>query len=235
MPLDVGLEIQRRRAESGAYNRWIVDELKPFVGRRVLDVGCGTGNILEFFLDRERAIGIDIGREFIDIARDRFGDRPGFSAEVVDIADPAALEHLGVERIDTIICVNVLEHIEHDGAALRNMNRLLVPGGRVVLFVPALSFLHGTMDEVDGHYRRYTKRTLRAVLTDAGFGVEEAHYMNLPGSIAWFVDGKILRKRFVPASHDGFFQKIVPRIAAVERKVRPPFGLSLLMVGRRGN
>jgi SAM-dependent methyltransferase len=234
MPLDVGLEIQRRRAELGAYNRWIVEELDPYVGARVLDVGCGTGNILEFFLDRDLVVGIDIGPEFVDKARDRFGDRLNFRAQVGDISDPGIVAALSGDPFDSIICVNVLEHIEDDVSALSHMAQLLIPGGRVVLFVPALRFLHGTMDEVDGHYRRYTKRTLRAGFAHAGLDLEEVHYMNLPGMVAWFIDGRILRRRFVPASHDGAFQKLVPRIAAVERKVRPPVGLSLLAVGRRG-
>ena len=89
MPLDVGLEIQRRRAELGAYNRWIVAELSPFVGRSVLDVGCGTGNLLEFFLDRDRVMGIDIGDDFIELARKRFADRPNLRVEVGDITDPS--------------------------------------------------------------------------------------------------------------------------------------------------
>lgn len=232
MPLDVGLEIQRRRAEMGAYNAWIVDELRPYVGRQVLDVGCCTGNILAHFLDRERVIGIDIGEEFIAEARHRFGDRSNFRAEVADVTDPG-MPTLVKEPIDTVICVNVLEHIEDDAGALRNMNRVLEPGGRVLLFVPAHPFLHGTMDEVDGHHRRYSKADLRRKLESASFSVEAAHHMNLPGMIAWFIDGKLLRRRYVPASHDGLFQRLVPRIAAVERRFRPPAGLSLVMVGRR--
>ena len=200
----------------------------------MLDVGCGTGNILEFFLDRERAVGLDVGPEFIDEARARFGDRTNFRAEVGDISDPACAQLLTGERFDTVICVNTLEHIEDDALSLSNMFGLLPPGGRVVLFVPALPALHGSMDEVDGHHRRYTKATLGAALTAAGFDIEHMHYMNLPGMIAWFIDGRILKRRFVPPSHDGLFQRLVPKIAALEKKLRPPVGLSLLAVGRRG-
>lgn len=232
MPLDVGLEIQARRAESGAYNRWIIENLHPYVGERVLDVGCGTGNILKYFLDRERVVGIDVGEEFIDKARERFGDRANFRAEVTDISDAGVVELVG-ETFDTIMCVNVLEHIENDELALEHMNEILSPGGRLLLFVPAHPFLHGSMDEVDGHHRRYTKTTLGTKLAGAGFSIEARHYMNLPGAIAWFIDGRVLRRSFVPATHDGLFQRMVPRIAAVERKMRPPLGLSLVMVGRK--
>ena len=233
MPLDVGVAIQRRRAELGAYNRWIVDEIRPYIGHRVVDVGCGTGNILEFLLDRDRVVGIDIGDEFIELARSRFGDLPNVDLHVADIADVSTLGTLSGERFDSVVCVNVLEHIERDLTALHNMGGLLEPGGRVVLFVPALPFLHGTMDEVDGHHRRYTKRSLSDAFNGAGFIVERMYYMNLPGMFAWFLDARILRRRFVPASHDGLFQKIVPRIAAIERRIRPPLGLSLLAVGKR--
>ena len=193
MPLDVGLEIQRRRAELGAYNRWIVDELDPYVGRRVVDVGCGTGNILEFFLDRDLVIGLDVGEEFVELAATRFAAHDNFRAEVADITDPS-VGSLARDGIDTIICVNVLEHIADDVGALRNMAQILGEGGRVVLFVPALQALHGTMDEVDGHHRRYSKRTVRAAVQAAGFGIEEIHYMNFPGMIAWFIDGRILKR-----------------------------------------
>jgi len=232
MPLDVGLEIQRRRAELGAYNRWIVDELAPYVGRSVLDIGCGTGNLLEFFLDRDRVVGIDIGEEFVELAGKRFADRENLRVEVADITDPACVSLVG-ETFDTIICVNVLEHISNDSLALAHMNQLLDPGGRALLFVPALPLLHGSMDEVDGHYRRYTRRSLRSRMTEAGFTIEQSHYMNFPGMLAWFLDAKVLRRKFVPASHDGLFQRMVPRIAAVERRIRPPVGLSLVVVGRK--
>ena len=77
------------------------------------------------------------------------------------------------------------------------------------------------------------RRAWAARMNEAGFTIEEAHYMNLPGMIAWFIDAKVLRRKFVPPSHDGLFQRMVPRIAAVERKIRPPVGLSLVVVGRK--
>ncbi|HYI45271.1 MAG TPA: methyltransferase [Actinomycetota bacterium] len=228
----LGLEIQQRLEQVDRYNEWIVEQFRPFIGDRIVDVGCAIGNITKQFIDRELVIGIDVAREFIDEMRARFGDRPNFRAELIDIADPKIME-LADEKIDTIVCANVLEHIEDDGRALTHIQEILVPGGRLLLLVPAFRFLFGTMDVADDHFRRYTKPLVQARLQRAGFEIERLYYMNMVGTLGWFVNGRILKRQIVSNSQYSLYNKIVPVLAKIENRVRPPFGLSVIAVARK--
>lgn len=228
----LSLEIQGRLSEVDRYNEWIYEQFRPLIGKRILDVGCAIGNITRYYLDRELVVGIDVVEEFINKVQERFADRPNFKVLLVDIADSAVLS-LASEKIDTIICVNVLEHVEDDILALNNMKQVLVAGGRLLLLVPAFKFLYGTMDIADNHYRRYHKQMLRDRLLETGFVVESQYYMNLIGMLGWFLNGKILRNEIIESSHYSFYNKIVPVIAKMEGLVHPPFGLSLISVARK--
>jgi SAM-dependent methyltransferase len=228
----LSLEIQRRLGEVDNYNRWIFEQLAPYVGERVLDVGSALGNITELFLDREHVVGIDVVAEFAAELDRRFGDRTNFRVELADISDPAVIR-LAEERFDTIVCANVLEHVEDDAAALDHMHEILIPGGHACLLVPAFGALFGTLDEVDDHFRRYTRPTLRSRLEAAGFEVVHLHYMNVLGIAGWVLNGKILRRRLIPRGHYSFYNRLVPLLALVEKRLRPPFGLSLVAIARK--
>src|SRR5881396_1734968 len=123
----VGAATLERMAAAPRYNRWMFDRLRPWVGRRVLEIGAGIGNMSAFLVDRERVVLTDTERYYLDRLRQRFAG-----------------------RLDTVVCLNVLEHIEDDRASLRAMHDLLQPGGRLVLLVPSLRALYGTLDEALG-------------------------------------------------------------------------------------
>ena len=228
----LGLEIQQRLSQVDRYNEWIYDQFRPFAGQRVVDVGCAIGNITKMFLDRELVIGLDVAQEFVDAIRSRYGDRPNFRAELIDISDPGVTS-LAAERIDTILCANVLEHVEHDERALAHMRDILIPGGRVLLLVPAFRFLFGTMDEADHHFRRYTKPLLEQRLERAGFVVERSYYMNVVGMLGWFVNGRILKRQIVSNSHYSLYNKMVPALARLEERIKPRFGLSVVAIAKK--
>lgn len=228
----LGFEIQTRLSEIDRYNAWIFEQFRPFVGRRVLDVGCALGNITQFFLDRELVIGLDVARDFVEAISRRFPGYRNFRAELFDIADPAVTA-LAVEEIDTIVCANVLEHLADDALALAHMRAILVPGGRLLLLVPAHPVLYGTMDAADEHHRRYTRRGLAGTITQAGFLVERLYPMNGLGIVGWFLNGKVLKTDLVPASHYRLYDRLVPVLAWLESIVRPPVGLSLVCIARR--
>ena len=228
----LSLEIQSRLSEVDRYNEWIFEQFRPYAGRRVLDVGCAIGNITQYLLDREFVCGIDVVEEFTIEIRKRFAGQPNFKAALFDIADPAVTT-LASDNIDTIISVNVLEHVEDDRQALDNMHRILAPGGKLLLLVPALQWLYGTMDAADNHFRRYSKRILRERVSAAGFDVQKVYYMNLIGIAGWFVNGKILKNDLISTSHYSLYNRIVPVIAKVESMIHPPIGLSLVIVATK--
>lgn len=228
----LGLEIQQRLSKVDRYNEWIYEQFKPFIGDRVLDVGCAIGNITKRYMDRELVVGLDVAQEFIDEMRARFGDRPNFRAQLIDIADPE-VKVLSKDRIDTIVCANVLEHVKDDVGALRHMHEILVPGGRLLLLVPAFRFLFGSMDAADNHYRRYRKPLVEQRLRGAGFEIERLYYMNVVGMLGWFINGRVLKRQIVSMSHYSLYNKLVPTLAKIEGRVRPPAGLSVIAVARK--
>src|SRR5207249_1235432 len=143
------------------------DRLRPWVGRRVLEIGAGIGNMSAFLVDRERVVLTDTEPYYLGRLRERFAGRPHVS--VAELRLPAVSPGLVAERLDTVVCLNVLEHIEDDRASLRAMHDLLQPGGRLALLVPSLRALYGTLDEALGHFRRYVPAELSEKVRAAGF------------------------------------------------------------------
>jgi SAM-dependent methyltransferase len=135
---------------------------------------------------------------------------------------------------DTEVLINVLEHIPDDEKALALLYDGLAPGGRVVVFVPAHEFLYSAYDQSIGHYRRYRKTELVRKVERANLRVVDAHYFNAIGSFGWYVTAKLLRKRPTQSSLVRVYDRmVVPFARALEERVRPPFGQSVLLVAER--
>jgi SAM-dependent methyltransferase len=223
------LEQQRRLGKADAYLYWLFQNLGPHIGQRVLDVGCAIGNITQFFIDRERVVGIDVAPEMVAEIRQRFAGRANFRAEVCDITDPVVLT-LAQERLDTVVCVHVLEHVYDDERAVQHMRALLPVGGRLILLVPVVKWLWGRLDEATGHQRRYTWRELKALLERQHFTVQDHWYVNFLAIFGWFLTGRILRREIIPSGQYGLYNRITPVLARLETWVRPPIGLSVACI-----
>ena len=223
------LEQQRRLAKADAYVYWLFQNLAPYIGQRVLDVGCAIGNITQFFSDREHVVGIDVAPEMVAAWRQRFVDHPEWRSAVIDISQPEALM-LKRENLDTIVCSHVLEHIHDDVAALEHMRALLPPGGRLILLVPVVKWVWGRLDEATGHQRRYTWRELAALLRDTGFEIEDHWYVNFLALFGWYFTGRILKREIIPEGQYGLYNWLTPLLAHLETWVRPPIGLSVACI-----
>jgi SAM-dependent methyltransferase len=137
-------------------------------------------------------------------------------------------------RANTIVLVNVLEHVEHDQSLLNTAARLLTPHGTLLVFVPAGPWLLGTLDAAFGHHRRYTRETLTRALRATGFRIRRLRYFNLPGVLGWFVAGRLLRRRTIdPQDVQRYDRWVVPWVARLEAVCGPPFGQSLVAVAGR--
>jgi SAM-dependent methyltransferase len=217
------------------YLTWQLDQFRPFLGRRVLEIGCGVGGVLAQLGPRECVWGIDVDPEILACARERFRDRPECRFAVADLGalEPALVAELAAQRFDTILCINVLEHVQDDLGALRTLERLLVPGGTLALLVPAHPALYGAYDRVDGHWRRYDRARLRALLAQTRLRPLRLHYFNAVGAIGWFVRYRLLRKTVHDQSHFGRMNRLLPLVRPLESWWKPPFGLSLVAVCRR--
>ena len=221
---------QQRMTKAKRYFEWQSRLSKAALGQRVLEVGCGLGNFTEQLGDRELVLGVDIDEHCIQLHRERFRGAANIRSLVLDVQDPAFVELRG-ERIDSIACLNVLEHLADDRLILERFRQILPPGGRVVLLVPAFPALYGPIDAHLGHFRRYTKRSLRDTATAAGLRPRTLRFMNLIGFFGWWVNAKILAREEQSEGQIELFDRwIVPWQAALEGMLEPPVGQSIFAV-----
>ena len=216
------------------YNRWLHERFESYLGNRILEVGSGVGNQTRFFVDaRERVVASDVEPHYVRELVGRFGDRS--NVRVASYRFPlrdSDRDELRAEQIDTIICMNVLEHIEDDGATLRDFAAVLPSGGRLVLLVPSLKALYGTLDQHLHHFRRYTHDELEAKVTGAGFHIDTLRFLNRPAVFGWWLNSRVLKRKVMPKGQLRFFKWIMPLLRLEERKP-PSFGLSLLVLARK--
>lgn len=225
-------EVRRRRLLIERCDAWLFSTVRPYIGQRILEIGSGHGNLVRLMLDRELVIATDIELSAVDVLKAAFEHQTQVESMALDITDSKSVD-LKSRSLDTVISLNVFEHIERDDRALHNIHEILIPGGRVVLIVPAHMWLYGSMDSSIGHWRRYDKKMMSDRMTQAGFAVTQLRYMNALGTLGWFVNGRILRQAVPPSGQLKLFNLIMPLVEAVESRVEPPIGLSLLAVGQR--
>ena len=224
-------ETIRRLDRLKRYNKWIWERLQPFVGQRVLEVGAGSGTMTRFLYGRELIVATDKEGPYVDRLRNQFRRRPGIIVERLDLDSDESLD-LSRYGFDTVMCINVLEHTADDVAALRRANRLLQPGGRIVVYVPAGKQLYGSLDRSVGHQRRYEKDEIASKMHEAGFDVEEVSFQNQVAQVAWWLNSRVFNRKGLPAAQSRIFDRLVPFLKAFEGK-RPASGLSLIAVGRK--
>ena len=230
---DIPRETLDRISKLDGMNGWIVDVVRPYVGHRILEVGCGIGNLTGAFLGRDLLVSVDVENEFVDIVRRKFGkDNPNFQALTLNI-ETDSIDELKTFGFDTVVCLNVLEHIQDDLGALEKMHGVLAESGRLLLLVPALPALYGSLDACLDHYRRYGRRELLAKLRQSGFAVDQVFFMHLVGAVGWWFNSRVAKAQILPKAQIGLYDKLVPLFRWVESRVRPPVGLSLVAIGRK--
>ena len=227
--MDVGVQLRVLEALEGAenYNAWLAELTRPYLGDDPLEIGSGLGGNAQLWLQAgvERVTVTEIDEVALDRLRERFADDTRVSVGRIDLSDAPEGSY------SAVVGLNVLEHIADDVAALRGATRLLAPGGRVVMFVPAFEFAMGKFDRAIGHYRRYTRRTLADAFVRAGLRPENVRYVNSVGLPAWFVSVRLLGQQ----PREGLMLRawdrgVIPIVRRVERHVHPPFGQSVLGV-----
>jgi SAM-dependent methyltransferase len=227
-----GYNTLERLESAPHYNAWLGSKLRPHLGQRVLEVGAGIGTLTkEIAGGRDKVIALEADPYYAQRLSNLFRG----SAVVQPLHAPVEetdWEALSREDLDTVFLSNVLEHIEDDHAAVRHFRSVLRPGGRLVVLVPGLPKLFGTLDEAVGHHRRYTPQSLRAVIESNGFEVESLEWLNLLGILGWYLNGKILRRRVLPALQLRLYDRIAPLLAHAESMWKLPIGLSLITVAR---
>jgi len=215
--------------KASRYNGWVYQMLKPYIGRDILEVGSGIGNMTKYFVRHGRVTASDISPFCLRELQRTYAENDNVSVRTLDISRNHYPE---IELYDTIICLNVLEHIDDDVEALRNMHRLLKKNGKLVLYVPANPRLYCEIDRGVGHYRRYVERELTGKMKQAGFHVAHSRHHNILGAIGWWVNGKVLGKKHIGATDVGSFEKLMP-LVKLQDKLDSKFALSILAIGEK--
>ena len=212
-------------------NDWIVDQFDGAIGSRVLEAGCGIGNITTRLLDADRLVAVDIDPVFISNVERNYGHLENVSVRQMDLEDETAYAVLAAEEFDTVVSINVLEHLADDAAAVRGFFDVLAPGGRACILVPAGPELFSPADEAMGHHRRYAEATLRRLFEDAGFVIERIQPFNRLGVWGWRLN-RSLGRSGISRMQARLFSLGIPVAKLVDR-VGWGRGLSLVVVARK--
>lgn len=224
---------QERMSKARNYFAWQGRMVRPHIGRRVVEYGCGTGNFTRMLLDRDAVIAVDVEPECVERLQRRYPNQTNLHVSSID-ADGVGLSDLARFRPDSCVCLNVLEHIADDRRALEQMASILPRGGTVVLIVPAFPALYGPVDRNLSHHRRYRRDSLRSLASGVGFEVEKLRYMNVVGFFGWWLNARVLKLGVQSAAQITIFDSIVaPVMSRIERVIPPPFGQSLFVVLRK--
>ncbi|MBF0405800.1 MAG: glycosyltransferase [Candidatus Riflebacteria bacterium] len=211
------------------YTRWIADSVRPFLGANVLEIAAGTGDLTQFFLPRDNYIASEIEPLFLESLFSRFTTRNIFVRKI-DLTRSEDFNDLSC-RLDSVLCLNILEHIENDLEALKNVSSVLKPGGSIILLVPQGKSLYSRLDKVLGHCRRYEQNELKEKLALAGFEIETMSDFNRPGYAGWLL-AKIQRKPALSKLERKIFDHLVFLFRSTD-KFFPWPGLSIIAVGKK--
>lgn len=222
--------------EARRYYDWILAMLRPWIGHAVLECGAGSGHMTRrlLALNGPRVIATEVEESYFPelqaLCRPPKADVFRLDLEALT---PEAITTIRSHDVDSILMVNVLEHIADDAACLTHLAEALPSGGRLLIMVPAHRQLYSRLDHLYGHHRRYSRRDLRYLATHADLRIRLLRSMNLPGAIAWWALHRVIGRTSLTPAGTRAFDACVPAISAIERLVHPPFGQSVVAVLER--
>ena len=226
-----GLTTLEALTEAKNYNRWIASNFYPYIKAPLLEFGAGIGNISELLSSYTPLCLTDTDERLLAHLKHKFSHINDVSVDFLDIIQPPP-DHL-VESFQSVIGINVLEHIEDDEKALSHLSSLLKPSGRLLLLVPSKKWAYTDLDRQLGHFRRYEKKELAEKLVKASFQIEKLYFFNIIGLLSWIIRDKIPRSEGLSSSQISLFESMVPILKPIESKVRMPLGISLIAIAQK--
>lgn len=217
---------------AGNYYDWIAELVAPHLGPNPLEMGSGLGEHASRWLVGDAACRVTVTENStarLELLRSRFAREE--RSEVLRWDDVLESER----QWSSLVSINVIEHVRDDLSTLRRAVRRVQPGGRVILFAPAFPVLMSSWDRRIGHYRRYKLSTMATLASRSNLRIEQLRYVNSPGFFAWLLGMRVLGMS--TGARDGTISRlwdkmVIPPTRAVERRVDPPFGQSVLLVAR---
>lgn len=215
------------------FNQWMFDRIKPFLGKRVAELGSGRGNLSKLLKAHGgNTLLTDNREEYLNELTQRWGHLPHVKVAPLDLIDSAEYQALADFQTDTVVCLNVLEHIEDDVFVLQRLQQVLPRDARLVFLVPFNPKLYSNFDRELGHFRRYQKQELENKMTDAGFVVERQFFFNKAGVLAWFVGNTLCKQRTITRWQLKVYNFLTPLFRLLDRCL-PMQGLSTIVVARK--
>lgn len=212
------------------YNRWTLGKFAKFLSGQILEIGCGIGNFTKFLERYGEVKAIDVNNDYIKQATKLLNGKVQIGRGDIEKGQYFFKDI----KFNTVVCINVLEHVKNDLQAIRNIYKLLKPGGTLILLVPAHAFLFSVIDQSIGHFRRYEKEELINILLQNGFEIKKISKLNLIGAIGWYISGKLFKKNEVNESKIAIFNLISPFFLLLENISEPPIGTSILVIAQKG-
>lgn len=223
-------------ADAVKYQRWIVEQLAPFIRGRVLEVGAGIGTMADHWVRLADEVHlVEPARNLFDTLQERFSSMPSVHL-YPDVLERVVEAHGSVlrEAFDAAIMINVLEHIGDEAQTLRTITALLKPGGYLLVFVPAMPSLYGSLDRRFGHYRRYTKSSLRMLMTQTRCHVVKLYYFDVLGAAPWWFLNRVAGMNNLSLRGTLLYDRyVVPVGRVLEKWVKPPIGKNLVLVAQQ--
>jgi len=218
-------------AQADNYMRWLLSQFTPYLRGRILETGLGHGGYVEQLRPYGAYIGIDIDEDSVSAAALRYPEQMFIRG---DICDPGVFQNPALRNLDTIVTINVLEHIEDDRSAITNLIASLNSHGHLLVSVPALYALYNDLDRLAGHQRRYTTSMLRERLADLPVRIKRLCYFNPVGGLGWWVNGlrshTSLNSNAVNTQIRIFDKLVVPISRAVDPLFKGFFGQSVTCI-----
>lgn len=230
-----GFETLEAFSEAGAFNRWLYQKIVGYVQGKTLETGSGIGNISTFLLkDLEDVSLSDLRPEYCRLLRNKFSYNnhlKGVYELDLSLEDFNSKYSELIERFDTVIALNVIEHITDDLLAIQNAKALLRKNGKLVILVPAGQWLYNSIDHELGHIKRYSKSALNELMESAGLVVADCRYFNAAAILGWWVSGSILREKSISSFKLNIYNRMIPLFKIMDWFVSPFTGISVISVG----
>lgn len=226
----IGKETLDVMQKADFYNAWVFGLIRPFISGSTAEVGSGIGLFAgKIHALTKQVTALDINDEYLQLIKNKYPAVDTFNFDLQSPTVPARL----INKFDTIVAINVLEHVPNLSVALKNISVMLKSGGKLVVLIPSFQFAYGIMDKNLGHYRRYTKQSFMPFLKHAGFEEQSCRYINFWGLWGWWFNGRVLHRSKISGSQVKFFDVVFRPWLLLERYVKLPLGLSLVSISEK--
>jgi 2-polyprenyl-3-methyl-5-hydroxy-6-metoxy-1,4-benzoquinol methylase len=227
-------------SENYRFNDWMYKQIKTRLKEKmgnILEVGSGLGTFSEkIFRDlgpSSHLMLTDISIKYVQSLKTRYSSFRNVSVDRMDLNSKEEYSKIGYGKYDSIIALNVLEHVKDDVLALQELYKMLKNDGILIILVPCHRFLFNVIDEKLGHYRRYTKKELHCKINETNFTVAHMHYFNIAGMVGWFFNGNVLKNSEINRTASKWFDRLVPVLSYLDRITSNITGLSLVCCLKR--